>query len=730
MDSIENGYLVQYLEQNALFAKTVVVKLTEAADLINEGVVANYGGAAVDKNHPETWKYYMNLAGLYHPTDTIMTVVSIDTLETIDFTLDNLRVHTATAKAHAYGTRLYHSLVYRYPQQEGLINGILCPADITTAIEAESGTIVSYRKDLIETNEVTLLADLEVYIKNVMHRWYNVQFAMSDGYYVAAFFTQLHAFIYPKLLGLRMKRAKTSEAHSFHVRMYLASHSGLDRYLPYMTLKQSLWFYRNINYVQRNAGKVSQFNKLMEKLLTDRGIPIGRYTMRQLDSFQLNYRANIKVRRKMLNVGQSILTSDFQPFESLINKEVDICPGNKDYLDIHTDSIRLKAETANSSVIGTKVLDSSMVDYTDAVPEPFEVVALRQWCYMATHGLYEAVVSFKDPKTSETRTLSALDAFIYLQYVSLNADGITIEQMPDYLNMQQRINPKPTVADLLSVVAYKEHDLQLYAEEIVRRQPTIEACFSVTAFNQHVYRIADEAYWHWFLISSIQDYYERGQVENMVRRLYEDTRVHLGVTMSQWLEKNNMPAYNFDRLEAMAAIKAIYEAATGQYVDDTRLLKNIQKAMVDLMTELSSYSIQITREINASDLLIINWPAVRFGNRRQSQSIGRTIDASTVLLSSTGASEQPAKILAGTDSSSLEKQVTNGYQMTAKVETITSVVAGAQLETSYDDVGAFMRMDVTYEGQNETLDQEMKLPGYTTFHNLSEALQKQLKSIY
>lgn len=733
MDSIQNGYLMRYLEQNTLFARTVVVKLKEAAELINEGVVVKNGLGSVDVYDPTTWKYYQNLAGQYHFTDTMMSVVSIDTLEIIDFTVENLRIHTATAKAHAYGSRHYYSLVYRYPDQEMLINGILSPVNIDDAIAAENGTILGYQPDLVERNETSLVAELEDYLKKTIHRWYNVQFAMSDNLFVATFFTTLHLFILPKLLNLRLKRCKTAEAHSFHVRMYLASHGGLDRYLPYMTLKQALWFYRNICYLERNAGKVSQFTKLVEKLLTDRGIPLAEYSLRQLDDFQANYRPVIAARRKMLNVKQNALTDDLSTLDQLFAKEAPLEEGNQAYLDIKAEDIRFRIETSNSAVMQTKALESSMVDYSNAVPEPFEVVALRQWCYMANAGLYDVMVTFKNPKTTDTYSLTAKDAFLYMQYILLNSEGITLHEMPQYLNMQQRIHPKPTLTDLLSVIPHQEHDLEEIAKEILARQPVIEPCYSVSSFYEQVDKLTNEAYWHWFLISSMQDYYERGLVENMVRRLYEDVRVEFDAAspyVGEWLSINNLPVYDFDRQEALACVKAIYEAGTGLVVDNARLLKNIQAAMIGMMTELSSYSIQITKEINTDDIIPINWPAVRLGNQRQSQEDERTIDVVSLVIDAASHGNESAHIGTTLDTTGVPNNSTSEYALTTLIEMPSMTVGKTLLEISLADVGPSQHMSVTYDGQNAALELEMMLPGYTSFDNLPEDFRMKLKSKY
>lgn len=718
------------MEQNTLFARTVVVKLKEAAELINEKIVLNYGSGSVDSYDPESWKYYLNLSGQYHFSDTPMSVVSIDTLEPIQFTLENLRLHTATAEAHRYGTRHYYALVLKYPEQELLINGILNPVNIQDAIAAENGDILTYPAHLIEPNELTLILDLEAYLKRQFARWYNVQFAMSDNLFCAAFFTSLHLFILPKLLNLRLLRCKTSEVHSFHVRMYLASHEKLDRYLPYLTLKQSLWLYRNICYLERNSGKVVQFAKLIDHLLTERDIPIGEYSVRHLDSFDQVYKPEQLARIKILNTNANILAVDYHSVEALFQKEIPVASDNEVYLDTYQATEIDRFKWSPSSIIQTKALHSSMVDYSDAVPEPFEMVALRQWCYMANHGLYDVVINFKDPKTAEPLALFAREAFIYMQYIALSAEGLTFTTFPEFLNMQQRIHPLPSIETLLSVTDQDRHDLRAVAEALWTRQPLITPCYSVTSFYAQVRKLTDEAYWHWFLISSMEDLYERGMVENMVKRLYEDVRMVYDVSdmdVATWLDVNNLPVYDLDQSEAKLLIKSIYEAATGLKVDDTKQLKNIQKALIDLTMELSSYSIQTTYEINTDDIISIRWPAIRIGNIRATQTDQRQVDNGSLVQDGASHSSEKAHVGTDIDHFAIPKECPTQLRRAVEIDPVTTAALSLNMSHKVNDVGAAHIVSMTYVGQDEVLENDLLLPGYTSFNRLSEIQRQSLK---
>lgn len=729
--TLYDGYVTAYKEQCRQFAKTTVIKFSELADLMNESIIATYGDDAVDRFQPETWRYYMNMAGQYHPTDVMMTVTSIDTLTPIEFTVENLQIHTATKKAYTYGSRYYRSLLLKYPEQEALICGILNPVNIQHAIEAESGTILGWEPSLVEPQEITLIEDLEVWVKNQFERWNNVQFAMSDNLYCTSFLTMLQMFIMAKLMNLRTARCKTPEAHSFHIRMYLASHHGLDRYMPYMTLKQQLWFYRNILYIERNYGKIHQFMTLIERVLTERGIPVGEYTVRQLDDFFPNYAPVLQARMRLINDDQNSLNVDFHPVEELFLKEYPLAPGNQLWYETYTSRDFERFQDHNTAVTKTKDLVSSMVDYSNAVPEPFEVVAIREWCHLASIGFYDVAVNFQDIKTTEARTLFAEDAFIYMTYLSLMAEGIQIDTVPRYLNMQFRRHPKPSKEDLLSVMDYERRDLSHIVDLVWGQQPNIAPMFSVTSFFNHIQTQYNLAYWHWFLISSMHDMDDRAMVENMIRRLYADQIVEFTTEtddMAAWLASKNLPEYNLTHQEALLQVREIYENATGYQIDGTKQLRNIQKALVDLMTELSSYSIQFIREVNDSDIIPINWPAVRLGKIKPFQSEYRREDTAVEVLNLTALSELNVSYEVGADT--WFQAHTAHYQQQFSVTVGTDVVTKTEAVSHYQDFAKADVVDVSYEGQDPELDRKVGAIGATLFENLDEAVKRTVKSKY
>ena len=201
-----------YVEKVKQLAATIVVKSVDTALANNNYIKAFYGASSVDDEDPTTWKYYMNLAGQYHFTDTPMRIVSMDTLETIDFTVANLQIHRATARAYQYGTRQYQELLTQYPRQEALIRGILYPIDIATAVSAPDGKILGgYPAGLVEVNEYSLIQKLQKWIDDYRMRWYNRAYTVTDNLYLVSNLMMMYMYMVPAIMTFRLEACKTSD---------------------------------------------------------------------------------------------------------------------------------------------------------------------------------------------------------------------------------------------------------------------------------------------------------------------------------------------------------------------------------------------------------------------------------------------------------------------------------------------------------------------------------------
>lgn len=728
--SFGNSFVQAYLDSNKTLIKTLCIKSETSAQTINDALIKLQGLSSVDTSTPKTWKYYLNISGEYHNSDTLMTVTSLDTLEEISFSKGFLSTHTATAKAYRYGSRYYYSLLNRYPLQEQLILGVLYPADIDAAVAAADGSILSYPTSLVEEQEQTLIKELEEYIQRHIVRWDVGAFGLTDSLYNASYHAILYLSLLPKLLNLRLARCKTNEAHSFHIRQYLASHSGLDIYLPYMTLKQALFFYRNICYLERNTGKSQTLDLLIQKILTDRKIPLAEYSIRHLNTFDDKHYPQVVARRKPVNDEYNIAEQSYITTGELFDKENTLVSGNAKYRPVGQTNDDLMFKNSTSSVVQTKNLESNMIDYNDAVPDPLDAVLLRQWVHLSSQGLYNVVVTFQDPKTSEYRTLYTKDALIYYMYISLMSIGIEMTTIPPVFIQRFRVPTKPSLSKLKSVIDSKFTSLDAIILDFWINQPNISTVNSTSTFFSLCNNIFLESRKHWFTLGAIHDLEERGSLENLVLQFYGDQYVELDPTHSsiaQWLIVNNLPPYTYSYSQAQVLMKNIFTASTGLVVDDTKILKNIQRNMLNLLKDLSSYTIQFIQEINDSKIRPLNWSGARAYRYSTEGSSAYWIKSNINVVHSAGSIEIAETMdsnLSSIYNAEVSASAVAQYNLALNTssETAWSISASIAISPSY--------LQVSYDAYDALVSSQAGFIGKEYYLNLTDAQRASLKSIY
>lgn len=628
------NYYDLYIQSVMQLAETIVIKSADTADGLNDYVTTELGGV-VDTLDPTSWKYYLNVSGEYHPTDTMMTVTSMDTLETINFTKENLQIHLATAAGYQYGQRAYSELVSRYPNQELLILGILYPADIDLAISSADGTIIAFPDGLVEDNEYSFIDKLQDWIYAYKERWINQQFNISDPLYSFVHHGIMYLMIPLQILNIRLAACKTNEAHSYHVRMYLASHQGLDQYLDFMTTKQALWFYRNICYIERNTGQRQIFDLLLEHIMTERNLPLAEYLMQHdISEMPTQLDPTVTFVRTALNLGGNIDSANTIDLEQMLDREQLSARDNAAYQGDLEPEILEQMQTSLSSTLMTKVVSSEMVDYSNSSPYTLSDILLNHWLWLSSNGSYQAFVATTNPQTGEQIPLSVKDAWTLMWYCWMGSSGIDLSEavIPQmFAERVQRI-PTPSTADLLSVVDPKYVDITL-AQVALSLQPRITPILSTEAFYNTCVQITAAANMQLNLIAFMEHKDRRAYVQAMVSRIYSDNLVYTadqGQTYQSWFQERNLNLSTFSNDQLNLMYLDLVKQATGLNLINSQSLAALQAAMVKMFAKLSSYSIQFTSKINSSPIRMIDWPVVRVGDINASGSAEIYLPDSTV----------------------------------------------------------------------------------------------------
>lgn len=729
---MSQNYYNLYISSVLDLAQTIVIKSEESATAINSYLKMIYGDSIVDQYEPQTWKYYQNICGQYHVTDKIITVTSLDTLEKITFSTENLKVHRATSKAYQFGTRLYIELLALHPSQEQLILGILYPAEMDHALSSVDGTILSYPKYLIESNELTFIEKLNKAIEVYKIRWHNPQFGLTDSLYSAAHLGLLYLYLVPLILNIRLAACKTNEAHSYHVRQYLASHGMLDIFLDNLTLKQTLFLYRNIAYIERNSGKQEIFELLVRNLMTERNLPLAEFVMKHNDlNMTDNYYPTVSFTKNNINSTYSETADVTYNLSQILDKEDFLNPGNKEYREEHESSILMKFNNSLSNTLGTKLLDSSIVDYTDATPYTLQNILLNQWLDLSSKGIYKVYATFKNPRTGSNLTLIAEDAYIYFMYAFARSLGSDILRVPEFIALRAQRIPAPTVDELMSIVdsSYISRDI---AQDIINSQPEVppdKPIISVEAFYDLSKKIFDAGQAQVVLMGKQEHFFRRGLVYNMICRMYSDSKIHFnaeGQLYSDWLIQKELPSTDFTQSEYQALYSSIFESATGGNSNITDSLKNLQRSMLKIFKQLSSYSIQFVSYINDSGIKVLNWGMIRLGDRKTKQLAKTYFDVNLDTLYSRGQVFLKQNYNLGNP----EIKNTEKTKQNSRFEIELKVKTSIKSLYNYYEIKSIPLSNFLYSIEKDGIPNLDSFVGYKDFNSLSIQDKKTVKSIY
>ena len=640
-DTTNNLYDI-YVTNNIALAQSIVVKFDDIATALNYNVLLNTG-IPVTTTDKTQWKYYQNISGQYNFSDTLMTVYSLDSENTINFDIPTLANNPVTKAAYAYGSNYYNDLLAAYPNQEMLILGILYPCDINTAINSPDGTILAYPDFLVESNEIDFINVLQAWIYAYINRWINFPFSITDNLYVPTYLAQLYLNLVNIIHNIRLAACKTSQAHSFHVKQYLRSHGFLDAYLIEMNEKQILNMYRNINYYERNAGFQTTFNKLIDVIFTDAGFPVYEYVMQHnteslkrdsiIGTSILNSTAAFK-RNPINSIAMNIPLSDYVLTEVLELSDTNT-PYNATYQENNKTTIENKLDLSINAKLKTKVIETILNPSVKSINSVPDSILFSEWVANVCNDKYIVPVEYTPIGAIEPVRMThqqALAMWIYCTAVAMQPNVPSIlanypetVRVPTILANRVLRDPLPTIAEITNYtdpLHVSEDDINLLYSTAITVPNTITSLTAFTALCKNIYSNSLQQN---LIYSSKEDPIARSQLQAAATGFYSDTvfklnslqdanNPGLGITYSYLIQLLGLKLQDYQPVDYFNMALSIFEYATGSNLNSYADPTNIQAAMISLMTYLSSYSIQIVSSGISDNSILVDQLFSRVSN--------------------------------------------------------------------------------------------------------------------
>lgn len=460
-------------EGTKLLARTLTIGHKMVAESINNYLVD--AGYPVSEN-PEEWKYYLNLNGEYHQSDyDYIKTVNADASPHIRIRLGGLSgsyyvdltkelIHgvnsdPAIAVEYRFGSRGYNNLITQYPRAIDLIRGILYPIDKEVAMNVEDGSILQiggyirnfingnpekfyFQKadihtvvnfDMLDSREIGIINDLEVWIKNYFARWLVNDYAFFNEYYVPTLLGLLQAILPAKIAVMRQQRIGTSEVNTFHVKQRLNDIGGLGRFVDIIPETIYMWLYRNADYLDHARGRTDTLDKLIANVLDPLQIPANSYRVSTNVLKTKNRLPTAEMHLTPLNTTRDRLLTSRAEIDGTLEKELDLAPENPRDITYDFEEIQNDVLAGPRSHYPSKIVESQWVIYTPDTPIAFEDFLTSFWVYNSATGRIGGFIFVHDPVNDEAIPMSN-EAALYLA-LWLYAKGFhdyEIEKVPSF----------------------------------------------------------------------------------------------------------------------------------------------------------------------------------------------------------------------------------------------------------------------------------------------------------
>ena len=418
--------------------RSILIKSSHQATVINDNIIKKYGLNYVEKDYTK-WRYYMNVNGEYHFTNTEMSIYVLE-LNSVEILTKELLVRYKKTREDLsrYGIT-YKKLLKAYPENELLIKGMITPVDKEIAYTAKNGVILCYSDYYTDTNDVIVLREVSRYLERLYIRWFNPDYMETDDRYVAVFLAYLYSTLHCKIDIVRMENIHTHKVHSYHMNNFFNSHLNLD--VSFLNYRSKLWLYQNLRAVMTNNGADETFQQLLDNVITPNQVGVGKVSIRKAKPqiLEANLNNPYKPMYTTDNVNQ-ILVDNLNEHYSLDGMSlseitsIEVNNGyihNTQFMDLNelVDRVRDRINDNNDIDLETKVIHLLGKEDRDILPFPRINMVLDNLFHIAAKAECEFEINYTDPVTSNVYKMTMNQAIRLLGYYLMSYAGKSAEVM-------------------------------------------------------------------------------------------------------------------------------------------------------------------------------------------------------------------------------------------------------------------------------------------------------------
>lgn len=614
----QNLLLDLFIEKNILLTKSFIVHNEQEALAYNT-YITDIVGLPVDIYRKDTWRYYKHLAGEYfllNEVDAPVTIFSLDTFETIELTKETIRLHRETQKELLKFGSTYELLVSKYRDQELYIKSLITevPFTLQELIDKPNLVLLSWNKELIEEQEHSLIEELQECINNYQVTWMLPYYSTSNSLFLASQISIFYTFLLKKLIALRLKNAKTNQAHSFHIKQYLASHHQLEHVYPNLTHSQRLFLYRNLLYLNIHSGKNKILHELTRFLFTEKNIALVRYTFFQNETHNDNHLMNFRFNQELINKKNIIHFKGDFTLEEVQAKENIIVPTNVKYSQTHHDNIEFRLHNTLRNVLLTKNLEVIFIDFSDNVRYKLLDTIIDYTAYMCSLNKLNFFIRLPNPVTNELMILRPIDAFKLFMVCLYLVNDTTLTNIPNYTIKRVYKQTLPTNTELESIRFKPSRTYDKLFNTIRHHIPPYRVKNSSEELKTFIDKIYLLNIGKWLVLTNLSEKSHHGQLFSSFDFFTQSSTLELGnENIDTFIFNNNLTGLrNLNKAQLGNTIYNILDSFFNNSLSKYFSNRNIVSILSYVFDNFKSYSTQLLNNYTHNQYLITNMNDSRY----------------------------------------------------------------------------------------------------------------------
>ena len=606
-----------FVSQTIDLANSLIIKSENIAEQMNQWVL-EHGTESISANRA-TWRYYLHLAGMRHPLDVPISIKSLDTGEIIELTPESLNRHKKTGNVYRSNPKYVDVLIEEYPAYSVYIHGCFRPIPLKESIAAQDCTVLLYDTTLVEPQELSIIGALEEWMRAIHYRYMAEGWKVHNDCFVLVFYTILYSLLPGRMLFERFKNNHTPEAHSFFITEFLASHQNLHEYIMYMTREQMFSTYRNVRTWERSSGQGDTFDWLVDVFFTGWDMPAVAYSVAQLNHDPTTGEdADVVPKpiafRRSLNFLERVSGRDLDlvPTEDVILKEYPLASANPRYMDAYRTDLDTKLSLAQSPVQPTKLVEITAID-PESLDRYDRVHSVwNEWVHMVMLGKYNTMHEIVNPTNGDTLRVTSKELIALYLYAGLKGyAGVELIDFPTFAihdvlikrwvpfdEMERHLVPNlPGRFD--SLIHYYTDTHYEQASQITDAGMMYDAAMAIWTGKQQ----------RWVYGKNRRKLTDRAASEQLFKYHYRDYQVTLDPNYANY----DMFFKSFGMDYRMISNETWQDIATSAFntgtdYENKRSISQseIQRAMVGLMTQLSSYSIHFASKMSSGNYEVMD----------------------------------------------------------------------------------------------------------------------------